>query len=102
MFSFLSDPGFWILSGVFIIGLVIETFISLSPPILQKRPNALLMNNFYILALFGVLIYVFFARGFLQGIMVVVMAFIAYIGVGRIITSRIEAELFKGAAKKTE
>jgi len=102
MFSFLSDSGFWILGGVFVAGLIVETFLSFSPPILQRRPNALLMNNFYILALLGLLIYVFFTRGFLQGVMVVIMAFIAYVGVGRVINSRIEDEIFKGAAKKTE
>jgi len=102
MFSYLLDPGFWVLGGVFVGGLVVETFLSFSPPILQKRPNALLMNNLYILALLGLLIYTFFARGFLQGITVVIMAFVTYVGVGKIITSHIEAEIFKGAAKKIE
>ena len=102
MFSFLSDMGFWFLGVTFVVGLVVETLISFSPSILQKRPNALLMNNFYILALLGLLIYVFFARGLLPGIMVVIMAFIAYVGVANIITAHIEAAIFKGVAKKAE
>jgi len=101
MFSFFTDLGFWAISLVFVVGLVVEIFISFSSQILKRRPNALLVNNIYIISLFAFLVYIFFARGFLQGIMVILMAFVAYVVMAKIINSRIETELFEKPVEKS-
>ena len=87
MGSVLSNPLFWYLAGPFAVGIFVEMFFTYSQPLIERRPNALLWNNLFLLGLLALLVAVFIKVGFLGGILAIVLGAVA-VGIGARIAVR--------------
>ena len=101
MLDFFSDVIYW---GFLIAILVLTTLItrnSLSKKVVEKQPNALLVNNSLIIINVILMILVFVFSSWLAGILTIVLAFICYIIAGGIFARKSQKKLLEDIKKSS-
>ena len=90
---------YWTFAVLFVAGVVAETFLTFSRPVLERRPNALFWNNAFVLALVAMAVAAFFMYGFLRGILTLALGFGAFLVRSVMHNRSAERQLFEHIGK---